>query len=69
MDLINTKAESKNSWNLNLKDIDKETWDLTVNNPNKVEEVENRTPLEIIAEIEKLDAKASKALQAIKGLL
>jgi type I restriction enzyme M protein len=42
---------------------------LTVNNPNRVEEVDNRTPSEIIAEIEELDAQAAQALQAIKELL
>ena len=38
-------------------------------NPNRVEEVDNRTPQEIIAEIELLDAQAAEALQAIKELL
>jgi type I restriction enzyme M protein len=45
------------------------TWDLTVKNPNRVEEVDTRTPQEIIAEIEALDAQAAEALQAIKELL
>ena len=39
---------------------------LTVNNTNVVEEVDNRTPAEIIAEIEELDAQAAQALQAIR---
>jgi len=34
-----------------------------------VKEVDNRTPQEIIAEIEQLDAKSSEALKAIKELL
>ena len=38
-------------------------------NPNKVEEVDDRTPQEIIAEIEKLDAQAAQALKTIKELL
>lgn len=69
LEFIKTKEESEKSWSVNLQDINKETWDLTVNNPNKFEEVDNRTPQEIIAEIEELDAEASKALQAIKELL
>ena len=69
LELIKTKEESEKSWSVNLQDVNKETWDLTVNNPNKVEEVDNRTPQEIITEIEELDAQASKALQAIKELL
>ena len=55
-----TKAETDNSWLVDIADINTETWDLTVNNPNRVEEVDNRTPLEIIAEIELLDVQAVK---------
>ena len=61
--------ESEKSWSIDVADIDQATFDLTVSNPNKVEEVDNRTPQEIIAEIELLDAQASEALQAIKELL
>ena len=42
---------------------------ILVQNPNKVKEVDSRTPQEIIEEIEQLDAKASEALKAIKELL
>ena len=49
-----------NSWVIDVADFDKDTYDLTVNNPNTVEEVDNRTPQEIIAEIEQLDAKLLK---------
>lgn len=42
--------------------VNKDTWDLTVNNPNTVEEIDNRTPQEIIAEIEQLDVQAAQAL-------
>ena len=61
--------ESEKSWSIDVADIDQTTFDLTVSNPNKVEVVDNRTPQEIIAEIEMLDAQASEALQAIKELL
>jgi type I restriction enzyme M protein len=64
-----TQAETDNSWLVDIADINTDTWDLTVNNPNRVEEVDNRTPQEIIAEIELLDAQATEALQAIKELL
>ena len=64
-----TKADGENSWIVDAADINKDTWDLTASNPNKVEEVDNRTPQEIIAEIELLDAQAAEALQAIKELL
>ena len=64
-----TQEVSDNSWVIDVTDINKETYELTVDNPNIVEEVDNRTPQEIIAEIEELDAKASEALKAIKELL
>ncbi|MDA9049646.1 type I restriction-modification system subunit M [Pseudomonadales bacterium] len=69
VELSKTQADSENSWLVNIADINTDTWDLTVNNPNRVEEVDNRTPQEIIAEIELLDAQAAEALQAIKELL
>ncbi len=64
-----TKQLSKNSWLVDTGMINKETWDITVNNPNTFEEIDNRTPQEIIAEFEQLDIEASKALQKIKELL
>lgn len=64
-----TYEEGDSSWVVDVADINKDTYDLPVNNPNAVEEVDNRTPQEIIAEIEQLDAKASEALKAIKELL
>ena len=69
VEMAKTKELSINSWLVDVSTVNKETWDLNVNNPNKFEEVDNRTPQEIIKEIEKLDAKATKALRAIKELL
>ena len=63
------KKLSKNSWLVDIGSVNTETWDLTVNNPNTIEEVDNRTPQEIITEIEELDAQAAEALQAIKELM
>ncbi|WP_413684361.1 N-6 DNA methylase [Prochlorococcus sp. MIT 1011] len=64
-----TKQLSDNSWLVDIGSVNTETWDLTVNNPNTVEEIDNRTPQEIIAEIEQLDVQAAQALQKIKELL
>ena len=63
------KEVSKNSWSLDINNINKDTWDLSVDNPNTVEEVDNRTPQEIIKEIEELDLQANKVLREIKELL
>ena len=43
---------SANSWLVDVADINTDKWDLSVNNPNRVEEMDNRSPTEIIAEIE-----------------
>tara|TARA_B100000676_G_scaffold308567_1_gene369700 strand:- start:1261 stop:2715 length:1455 start_codon:yes stop_codon:yes gene_type:complete len=59
----------ENSWIVDIADINTDTWDLTVNNPNRVEIVDSRTPAEIIAEIKQLDVQAAQALQAIEELL
>jgi type I restriction enzyme M protein len=67
--MVKKQELSENSWIVNVGDLDKDTWDLTVNNPNTVEEVDTRTPKEIIKEIEKLDKQAAEALKAIKELL
>jgi type I restriction enzyme M protein len=67
--LAEGQGGSENSWTVDRADINADTWDLTVSNPNRVEEADTRTPQEIIAEIEQLDAQAAEALSAIKELL
>ena len=64
-----TQQLRKNSWFLELEKINKDTLDLKVRNPNNVDEVDTRTPKEIILEIEELDAQTSRALQKIKELV
>lgn len=62
------RKPSDNSWLVNIGDINQDTWDLTVKNPNRPDEIDNRVPAEIITEIETLDAIATKALKTIKEL-
>jgi len=69
VNLYKSKNESKNSWNIKIEGINKETFDMSVKNPRREEEADNRKPNEIIAEIEELDVQAAQALQAIKELL
>ena len=47
----------------------KDTYDLTVNNPNAVEDIDNRTPQEIIEKLEQLERQESETLNTIKELL
>ena len=67
--LSKTRGNSENSWTLSLSEIDKTTWDLSASNPNKKEEVDNRTPQQILFEIKQLDEEVANAISAIEGLL
>jgi type I restriction enzyme M protein len=67
--LSTTQGESENSWCVNVKDVDKSTWDLTATNPNRKDTTDKRTPEQILIEIEELDLEAAMAIAAIKELL
>ncbi len=67
--LQKTKADSPKSWSADVKDIDKETFDLSVKNPNGGEEIAHRSPADIMAEIAALDAESAEVLGNIKQLL
>ena len=69
VEMARTQQLSDKSWCVDVAEVNQATWDLTVNNPNRVEVTDDRTPREIIAEIELLDEQATEALQAIKVLL
>ncbi|MBO9507581.1 N-6 DNA methylase [Thalassospira sp. A3_1] len=64
-----TKAESEKSWTLNISDVDKASFDLSVKNPSKAEEAPLRDPEEILAEIAALDAESAEILNGIRGML
>ena len=67
--LYSNNKDSLNSWFKDIIDINKETWDLKVNNPNKKEKIDMRTPNEIVAEIEQIELETKKTLNKIKDLL
>ncbi|MDL2275059.1 SAM-dependent methyltransferase [Desulfosarcina sp. OttesenSCG-928-G10] len=62
-------AGSPKSWKVNVADLDTETCDLSVKNPNKEEEAPLRSPEEIMVKIAKLDAESAAILENIRGLL
>ena len=64
-----TQADTENSWHVDVKDVDKTTWDLTVTNANRPDTTDKRTPEQILEEIEQLDLDAATAIAAIKELL
>lgn len=67
--LQKTFADSSKSWSIDIKTIDPTTFDLSVKNPNRDEEVALRTPKEIMNEIASLDIESAKVLQIIQKLL
>jgi type I restriction enzyme M protein len=62
-------ADSPLSWSVDVEDIDKTTFDLSVKNPNGGEEVVHRSPHDIMDEIVLLDAESAEILAGIRGLL
>ena len=69
VDLQKTKAESKNSWSIAVKDIDQNTYDLSAKNPNKKEETALRQPQEILSQMRELDAETDEILGSIANLI
>lgn len=69
VELQKTKADSENSWLINVSKIDQKTFDLSVKNPSKNNEVVLREPNEILEEMKKLDKKSKDVLNNIKRFL
>jgi len=51
LELQKTKADSENSWSIDIKNVDQKTFDLSVKNPTKKDEVTLRQPKKILEEI------------------
>ncbi|NQT60158.1 MAG: N-6 DNA methylase [Bacteroidetes bacterium] len=69
VELQRTKAESENSWIVEIKDIDQATFDLSAKNPNAPEEAPLRDPKVILAEMRALDNESESILNSIEDLL
>jgi type I restriction enzyme M protein len=69
VELQKTKAESENSWTIDIKDIDLATFDLAAKNPNKKEEAPLRQPLQILQEMKALDEESADILNSILELI
>lgn len=63
------QGKAPNAWIYDLKELDRETYDLSVKNPNAPEEAPARSPEEILDEIEALDKEAAAALASIRRML
>jgi type I restriction enzyme M protein len=69
IELQKTKADSQNSWSIDVKDIDQSTFDLSAKNPNKQEEAPLRQPADILAAMKALDEESALILDSILDLL
>jgi len=69
LELGATKADSENSWTVDIADVDPETYDLSVKNPNRNDEVVLRPPQEILAEMQALDDESEEILNGIMEFL
>jgi len=67
--LFKSKADSANSWTVKVEDLDKETFDLTVKNPNKQVETVQRSPKTIAQEMAKIDKENATLLSDILKVL
>lgn len=66
--LQKTKADSENSWGIDVSSLGKD-YDLSVKNPNKVEEVDERTSAEIVASLLELQEESQSLLNEIKEMV
>jgi len=67
--LQKTKADSENSWVVNIVDVDKTIFNLSVKNPHKKDETTLREPKEILASMKKLDEETLEIMKTIRGLV
>ena len=66
--LQKTQGESEHSWTLDVSTLD-DTCDLSVKNPNKVEEVDERTPGEIAETILALNSENQTLINEIMEMV
>lgn len=67
--LQKTKANSKNSWSVSVADIDTETFDLSVKNPQAKKEPALRQPKVILREMKELDVESASIFKRINELI
>jgi len=65
VELQKTKANSANSWAVDMADIDLKTFDLSVKNPNGKDEAKLLEPTEILEEMKSLDEESAEILSTI----
>ena len=69
VELQKSFADSAKSWSVDVEAIDRQSWDLSVKNPNAAEAAKLRSPQEILEEIAALDVESAQLLSKIKALV
>ncbi|MFH0854792.1 MAG: N-6 DNA methylase [bacterium] len=78
VELQKIKADSANSWTIDVKNVypnaeggrvDQNTFDLSVKNPNKNDDVVLREPKEILEEMKKLDRESENIFRKINEII
>lgn len=67
--LQKTKADSDNSWTVDIADVDPASFDLSVKNPHRKTDTTLRAPAAILAEMKSLDEESAAILEKIQGML
>lgn len=66
LEKFKTRENSENSWTVNIADVNHETFDLGVKNPNEPESEALKTPEEILIDIKNIDKEVAEILDGIK---
>ena len=69
VELQKTRADSGQSWTVDMADVNPESFDLSVKNPHTPEEEPLKHPQEILTHIRLLDEETDKILQSIEELM
>jgi type I restriction enzyme M protein len=64
-----TRPDTDLSWSVDVGEINTQTYDLAVKNPNRVYEEGHRSPQDILSEIEELDNESTEIIQRLRSLL
>jgi len=67
--LQKSKADSENSWTVDIADVDPASFDLSVKNPHRKTDTTLRAPAAILAEMKSLDEESAAILEKIQGML
>ena len=66
-ELLPTRANSENSWSVPRSEIEARSYDLKAVNPNRKEEVDTRTPQELLDIIEQKGREIQEVLSALRN--